>query len=160
MLDKGHRWFIKREHVSYFNAYSEKCHTSKLILTISWINSVLDKCYRWFIKREQVSYFIAYSEKCHTSKLILTISWINYVLDKCYRLFIKREQWSKTVIILATPFWVAGAVQSVKIGRIVIGASKKSGRRCKPSDEINLIYLMHLDLSATKRWSFWRHRFG
>ena len=56
----------------------------------------------------------------------------------------------KTVIILATPFWVAGAVQSVKIGIIVIGASNKSGRGCKRSDEINLIYLMYLDLECWK----------
>ena len=27
----------------------EKCHTSKLILRISWINYVLAKCHRWFI---------------------------------------------------------------------------------------------------------------
>ena len=38
-------------------------------------------------------------------------------------------------------------------------ACKKSGRGCKPSDEINLIRLMYLDLSATKWCSFWRHGF-
>ena len=56
-----------------------------------------------------------------------------------------------------TPFWVGGAAESMKIGKIVIGASNKSGRRCMPSDEISLIYLMYLDLSGTKRCSFWRH---
>ena len=66
----------------------------------------------------------------------------------------------KTALILETPFWEAGAAESVRISIIVIGASNKSGRRCKPSDEINLIYLMYLDLSVTKRCSFWRHHFG
>ena len=33
------------------------------------------------------------------------------------------------MLILETPFWVAGAAESMKIGRIVIGASNKSGRR-------------------------------
>ena len=60
---------------------------------------------------------------------------------------------------METPFWAPGAAESMNIGIIVIGASNKSGRRCKPSDEINLIYLMHLDLSVTKRCSFWRHGF-
>ena len=32
----------------------------------------------------------------------------------------------KTVLFLETPFWVAGAAESVKIGRIGIGASNKS----------------------------------
>ena len=32
----------------------------------------------------------------------------------------------------------------MKIGKIVIGASNKSGRRCKRSDEISLIFLMYL----------------
>ena len=50
------------------------------------------------------------------------------------------------MLILETPFWVAGAAESMEIGKIVIGASNKSGRRCKPSDEINLICLMYLDL--------------
>ena len=36
VLDKCHRWFIKRDQVSYFNACSEKRHTSKLTLRISW----------------------------------------------------------------------------------------------------------------------------
>ena len=39
---------------AYFNACSQKCHTSKLILRISWINYVLDKChvfYCWLFKR-------------------------------------------------------------------------------------------------------------
>ena len=31
MLDKCHRGLIKRDQVAYFNACSEKCHTSKLI---------------------------------------------------------------------------------------------------------------------------------
>ena len=35
----------------------------------------------------------------------------------------------KTVLILETPFWVAGAAESVKMSRIGIGASNKSGRR-------------------------------
>ena len=64
------------------------------------------------------------------------------------------------VLILETPFWVAGAAEPMRICTIVIGASKKSGRRCKLSDEIHLIYLMYLDLSVTKRCSFRRHRFG
>jgi hypothetical protein len=34
----------------------------------------------------------------------------------------------KTVLILETPFWVAGAAESMKISIIVIGASNKSGR--------------------------------
>jgi hypothetical protein len=34
----------------------------------------------------------------------------------------------KTVLILETPFWVAGASESMKKGIIVIGASNKSGR--------------------------------
>ena len=34
----------------------------------------------------------------------------------------------KTVVILETPFWVAGAAESMKISIIVIGASNKSGR--------------------------------
>ena len=67
---------------------------------------------------------------------------------------------SFVLLILETPFWVAGAAESMEIGKLVIGASNKSGRRCMPSDEINLIYLMYLDLSGTKRRSFWRHRFG
>ena len=33
------------------------------------------------------------------------------------------------------------------------------GRRCKPSDEMNLIYVMYLVLKAIKRCSFWRHGF-
>ena len=33
-----------------------------------------------------------------------------------------------TVLILETPFWVAGAAESMKISIIVIGASNKSGR--------------------------------
>ena len=33
------------------------------------------------------------------------------------------------------------------------------GRRCKPSDEINLIYLMYLVLKAINRCLFWRHGF-
>ena len=32
------------------------------------------------------------------------------------------------MLILETPFWVAGAAQSMEIGKIVIGASNKSGR--------------------------------
>ena len=60
------------------------------------------------------------------------------------------------MLILETPFWVAGAAESMKMSIIVIGASNKSGRRCKPSDEMNLIYLMYLHLSGTKRCSFWR----
>ena len=39
-----------------------------------------------------------------------------------------------------------GAAESMEIRQIVVGASNKSGRRCKPSDEINLICLMYLDL--------------
>ena len=34
----------------------------------------------------------------------------------------------KTVLILETPFWVAGAAESMNISIIVIGASNKSGR--------------------------------
>ena len=34
----------------------------------------------------------------------------------------------KTVLILETPFWVAGAAESMKISIIIIGASNKSGR--------------------------------
>ena len=34
----------------------------------------------------------------------------------------------KTVLILETPFWVAGAADSMKIRIIVIGSSNKSGR--------------------------------
>ena len=37
--------------LTYLHACREKCHTSKLILRISWINYVLDKCHRWFTKR-------------------------------------------------------------------------------------------------------------
>ena len=66
----------------------------------------------------------------------------------------------KTVLILETPFWVACAAESMEIGIIVIGASNKSGRRFTPSDESNLICLMYLHLSVTKRCSFWRHHFG
>ena len=33
------------------------------------------------------------------------------------------------------------------------------GRRCKPFDEINVMCSMYLDLSVTKRCSFWRHGF-
>ena len=55
------------------------------------------------------------------------------------------------VSVLSCVVWVACAAESINIGIIVIGASNKSGRRCKPSDEINLIYLMYLDLSVTKR---------
>ena len=36
----------------------------------------------------------------------------------------------KTVLILETLFWVAGAAESKEIGVIVIGASNKSGRHC------------------------------
>ena len=50
------------------------------------------------------------------------------------------------MIIFETPFWVGGAAESMEITQIVVGASNKSGRRCKPSDEINLICLMYLDL--------------
>ena len=55
----------------------------------------------------------------------------------------------KTVLILETPFWVAGAAESMEIGKIVIGASNKSGRRCKRSDEIQLISLMYFCLLYT-----------
>jgi len=34
----------------------------------------------------------------------------------------------KTVLILETPLWVAGAAESMKINIIVLGASNKSGR--------------------------------
>ena len=57
------------------------------------------------------------------------------------------------VLILETPFWVASAAGPMKIGIIVIGASNKSGRRCKPSDEIQLMHLMYLDLCVPKRRS-------
>ena len=50
--------------------------------------------------------------------------------------------------------WVAGN------HKIEAGSSNKSGRRCKRSDEIQVIYLMYLDLSVTKRCAFWRRRFG
>jgi hypothetical protein len=36
----------------------------------------------------------------------------------------------KTVLILETPFWVAGAAESIKTGIIVIGPSNKSGPHC------------------------------
>ena len=42
---------------------------------------------------------------------------------------LSRSAGYKTVLFLETPFWVAGAVQSMKIGRIGGGASNKSGRR-------------------------------
>ena len=73
-----------------------------------------------------------------------------YVLDKSHCWFMKRGplQCYKTVLILETPVWVAGAAESMKLGKIVIGASNKSGRRCKLSDEMNLIYLMYLDLTC------------
>ena len=59
------------------------------------------------------------------------------------------------MLILVTPFWVAGAAESMEIDKCVIEASNKSGRRCKRSDELQLIYLMYLDLSGTKLCSFW-----
>ena len=67
---------------------------------------------------------------------------------------VSRSECYKTVLILETPFWVAGAVESVKIGITVIGASNKSGRRCKLSNEIHPIYLIYLALNATKRFYF------
>ena len=63
-----------------------------------------------------------------------------------------RSECYKTVVILETPFWVGGAAESMEMRQIVVGASNKSGRRCMPSDEINLICLMYLDLGVTKRW--------
>ena len=47
--------------------------------------------------------------------------------------------------------------ESMKINKIVVGAPNKSGRHCKRSGELQLIYLMYLDLSGTKRCPFWRH---
>ena len=41
------------------------------------------------------------------------------------------------MLILETLLWVVGAAESMKTGIIVIGACKKSGRRCKLSDAIN-----------------------
>ena len=73
---------------------------------------------------------------------------------------VSTSKWYKTVLILETPFWVACAAESMEIGIIVIGASNKSGRRCMPSDEIQLISLMYLDRNVTKRCSCSRHRFG
>ena len=56
------------------------------------------------------------------------------VFAEVHRGYIKRVC---RVLILETLPWVLGAAQSMKTGIIVIGASKKSGRGCKPSDEIN-----------------------
>ena len=64
---------------------------------------------------------------------------------------------------METPFWVDGAAELMKIGKMAVGSSNrsgrlcklyetsynKSGRRCKSSDEITLICLMYLDLSVT-----------
>ena len=52
---------------------SEKCHTSKLILRISWMNYVFEKCYRGCIYGAQIRIWMPCSEKCHTYKLILRI---------------------------------------------------------------------------------------
>ena len=41
---QAHRWFIKREQISHVRCYIEICHTSKLILRISWIKYVFDRC--------------------------------------------------------------------------------------------------------------------
>ena len=41
------------------------------------------------------------------------------------------------MLILETLLRVVGAAESMKTGIIVIGAPTKSGRRCKPSDEMN-----------------------
>ena len=49
-------------------------------------------------------------------------------LDENSQFCVSRSECYKTVLILETPFWVAGAVESMKIDRIVIGASNKSGR--------------------------------
>ena len=72
-------------------------------------------------------------------------------MRECSLSDVSRSESYKTVLVLETPFWVAGAAESVKINIIVIGASHKSGRRRKASDEIQLIYMMYLDLSLTKR---------
>ena len=50
------------------------------------------------------------------------------------------------MLILETPFWEAGAAESVKIGIIVIGASNKSGRRCKPSNEFSYAESMDIGI--------------
>ena len=70
-----------------------------------------------------------------------------HVQESCWHV----QEWYKTVLILVTPFWVAGAAESMEIGKIVIGASNKSGRCCKPSDEFQLIYLMSLVLSVIRQ---------
>ena len=46
------------------------------------------------------------------------------------------------MLILVTPFWVAGAAESMEIGKFVIEASNKSGRRCKRSDELQLTIVL------------------
>jgi len=106
---------------------------------------------RGFSRRGLLYTFHASREKCHT---IMIMPALKNLFD------VSRSECYKTVLILETPFWVAGAAESMEIGKFVIGASNKSGRRCKRSDELQLIYLMHLDLSGTKRCSFWSHRFG
>ena len=77
------------------------------------------------------------------------------------------------MLILETRFQEADAAESLEIGKNEVGssnrsgrlcklyetASNKSGRGCKSSDELHLIRLMYLDLSVTKRFSFWRHGF-
>ena len=64
---------------SHFHVYSEKCHTSKVILRIPWSKYVLETCHRELLTREQGSHFDVYSETCHKSKVILRISWSKYV---------------------------------------------------------------------------------
>ena len=156
---------MMRDQVVLFQATSEKCHTSKLILRISWINYVFDKCYRGLTKREEVAYFLATSEKCRTSKLILRISWIKcegsasglwvllgcsarglWALCECSvnalrRATLQAVWWNQsnlcdvsnlegytTVLILETPFWVDGAAEWMKIRKMAVGSSNRSGR--------------------------------
>ena len=127
-------------HLAYLHAWSELSHTCKLILRICMIQLCVG----------QVSSLI-YGARPPWHMIMLVVK----------NLFdVSRSEWYKTALILETPFWVAGAAESMEICKIVIGASNKSGRRCMPSDEISLIFLMYLDLSGTKRCSFWHTVLG
>ena len=53
--------------------------------------------------------------------------------------------------ILETPFWEAGAAESMEKGKLETEASNKLGRRCMSSNEIYLVYLIHLVLSGVNQ---------
>ena len=80
--------------------------------------------------------------------------WTSVIVD------LSRSECYKTVIILETPFWVAGVAESMKICQIVNGASNKSGRGCMLFEHArvdqNLETVWNWNKLTSKRTSKWQ----